>query len=338
MKNKIAFLSVLLLVSTMMLGSLPGDAEARTEYDTILRIATQAHEEIKIQLNRSDSVPADVERMFKEGTSELDKLKEAIRNENPEAAKRHFLSAMDIFKKISHMASDRPSVEAAMTDAAPVRPDLKSALERIEKYFTNLKNIARTHDANVDFSELSELFNLTKQQIREGSYDDAQKSIDKINRLIADIKSKLREASQEKASDRAKQFAQQYLDRLDKIIAEAEELGYPADVVDKLKEAKEKLSESSNPRQIIDEIKRILSIKEQLDLSKFDRIISRADQIEEKINELSNIDGIDSVQIDDARAMIVEIRSNVDERNYDSAQSLLRTLTDLLKSLQNSVN
>ena len=338
MKNKIAFLSVLLLVSTMMLGSLPGDAEARTEYDSILRIATQAHKEIKIQLDRSDSVPANVERMFQEGTSELNALKEAIRNEDPEAAKRHFLSAMNIFKQISHMVSDRPATEAAMTDTASVRPELKSALERTEKYLINLKNIARTHGTDVDFSQLDELLNLAKQQIREDNYADAQNSIKEINRLIIDIKSKLREASQEKASDRAKQFAQAYLDRLDKMITEAEELGYPIDIIEKLKAAKEKLSESSDPRQIIEEIKRILSIRDQLDLSKFDRIISRADQIEEKINELSNMNEIDSAQIEDARMMLSDLRSSVDERNYDIAQSLLRTLTDMLKTMQNSVN
>ena len=122
------------------------------------------------------------------------------------------------------------------------------------------------------------------------------------------------------------------------MIEEAEELGYPADIIDKLKAAKEKLSESSDPRQIIEEIKRILSIRDQLDLSRFDRIISRADQIEEKINELSTIDGIDPNQIEDVRVMISELRSNVDERNYDGAQSLLRIITDTLKSLQNSVN
>ena len=336
MKNRIAFLSVLLLVSTMMLGSLPGDAEARTEYNSILRIATQAHEEIKIQLSRSDSIPADVEIMFKEGTSELDALKEAIRNEDPEAAKQHFLSAMNIFKKISHMASDRPTAEAAMTDAVSDRPDLKSALERTEKYFINLKNIARTHGTDVDFSQLDDLFNLAKQQIREENYTDAQNSIKEINRLIIDIKSKLREASQAKASDRAKQFAQAYLDRLDKMIAEAEDLDYPADVIEKLKAAKEKLSESSDPRQIIEEIKRILSIKDQLDLSKFDRIISRADQIEEKINELSSIAEADSDQIEEARIILSELRANVDERNYENAQSLLRTLTDMVKTLQSS--
>lgn len=338
MKNKIAFLSVFLLVSTMMLGSLPGDAEARTEYNSILRIATQAHEEIKIQLSRSDSIPADVERMFKEGTSELDALKEAIRNEDSEAAKRHFLSAMNIFKKISQMASDRPSIEAAMTDAVSDRPDLKSALERTEKYFINLKNIARTHGTDVDFSQLDELFNLAKQQIREENYTDAQNSIKEINRLIIDIKSKLREASQAKASDRAKQFAQAYLDRLDKMIVEAEELGYPVDVIEKLKAAKEKLSESSDPRQIIEEIKRILSIKDQLDLSRFDRIISRADQIEEKIDILSAAEGIDTNEIENARSLLSELRTNVDNRNYDIAQSLLRTLTDTLRSLENSVS
>ena len=70
MKNKFAFLGVFLLVSTMMLGSLPNDAEARTEYDTILRIATQAHNEIKIQLDRTDRVSDEVKILFKEGTQE----------------------------------------------------------------------------------------------------------------------------------------------------------------------------------------------------------------------------------------------------------------------------
>ena len=135
MKNRFAFLGVLLLVSTMMLGSIPIEAEARTEYDTILRIASQAHEEIKIQLDRADSVPDDIQRLFQDGTDELNSLKEAIRNEDPESSKKHFLNSMNIFKKISHMISDRPTAESAMADRAPVRPDLKSALDRTEKYF-----------------------------------------------------------------------------------------------------------------------------------------------------------------------------------------------------------
>lgn len=338
MKNKIAFLGIFLLVSTMMLGSLPNEAEARTEYDTILRIASQAHQEIKIQLDRTDRVPDEIQRLFQDGTNELNALKEAIRNEDPESAKKHFLNSMNIFKKISHMISDRPAAESAMVDRAPVRPDLKSALERTEKYFINLKNIARTHGTDVDFSQLNDLFDLTKQQLREENYDEAQKSINQINRLIVDINSKLREAAQQKATDRAKVFAQKYLDRLDTIIAQAEELDYPSDVIDKLKEAKEMLSESSDPREIINEIRRILSIQEQFDLSKFDRIISRADQIEEKINDLAIRDGIDSEEIDNARSLLSELRDSINDRNYDDAQSLLRTLTDTLRSITNSVS
>lgn len=336
MKNRIAFLGVLLLVSTMMIGSIPNEAEARTEYDTILRIATQAHDEIKIQLDSSDRIPNEIQRLFSDGTNELNALKEAIRNDDPEASKKHFLTTMDIFKKISHMISDRATPEVTTGDSAPVSSDLKSALDRTEKYYINLKNIARTHGTDVDFSQLNELFNLAKQQIREGNYDAAQKSINQINRLIVDINSKLREAAQVKASDRAKAFAQQYLDRLDSIITQAEELGYPVDIIEKLIEAKKMLSESSDPREIIDEIRTILSIQEQFELSKFDRIISRADQIEEKINELSAKEGIDPIKIDEARKLISELRSSVDERNYDDAQSILRILTDSLKDLVNS--
>ena len=69
--------------------------------------------------------------MFQEGTNELDALKEAIRNEDPEAAKQHFLSAMNIFKKISTYLSDRLRV-ISMVDAVSVRPDQKVPLKELK--------------------------------------------------------------------------------------------------------------------------------------------------------------------------------------------------------------
>lgn len=327
-----AYLSVLLFASIMILGPTLGQAEARTEYDSILRIATQAHEEIKVQLSRSDSVRADVEEMFREGTDELDALKEAIQNEDPESAKRHFLLAMGIFKKISQMDSETSSPATGFRDDL-VRHDLKSKLDRTEGYFIKLKNIATTHGADVDFLELDQLFDLAKQQFSEGDYEGTKESIKEIKGLISDIKEKLKESSQAKASDRAKQFAQKYLEKLDALIIEATELDYPPEVVEKLKAAKEKLSQSSDPRQIIEEIKQILSIKEQLDLSRFNKIISQANQIEQQINELVTMEKIDSVQAGDMMTVLAELRTTMDDRNYDVAESVLKNLTDTLDTL-----
>ena len=60
--------------------------------------------------------------------------------------------------------------------------------------------------------------------------------------------------------------------------------------------------------------------------------------MEEKIDIISTAEGIDSNEIENVRSLLSELRSNVDNRNYDAAQSLLRTLTDALRSLENSVS
>ena len=335
MRNKVTFFGFFLLIVTIMLGYIPNQAQASVEAESLLRIASQAHEELNTQLNRTDNVPNEIKRLFQQGTDGLDALKEAIGNEDASSSREHFLSTMEIFKKITYMISDQPSAEVSL-DAISLRPDHQSELERMEKYVVSLKTLTERHGIDIDFTEIDGLFDLAKQQIREEHYDDAKKSIDQVKYQIIDINKILREEAQQKTADRARTFAQQYLERLDKIISEAEELGYPADVVNKLKEAKEKLSESSNPNQINQEIKQILPIKQQFELFKFERIISKANQIEEKLDNISITDEINSSIIEDARSLMIELRIHIEERNYDDAQSILRILTSMLKTLENS--
>ncbi len=324
--TRAVFLGLLLLVCA---AGVPG-AMAAAEYETILRIATHAHEEIKLQLAGTDDVPASVETLFQDGAGELDALKAAIENDDAESAERHFLATMDIFKKIPHMISGGDIRHAD----AGIEPDLKSVLERSERFITKLKNIAVTHGIDADFSQLDGLLGLAQQQVGRGDGEGAVASIAEINALLPDIESKLEESSQQRASDRAKTFAQQYVDTLDKIIADAEELGYYS-IVDKLESAKEKLSQSSDPRLIIDEIKQVLSIKEQLDLSQFEVMLSRAVQIDRDLDVLQSIDGVDYEATLAAKKMIDELRAHIDEGSYDEAQSLLTILEDHLDDILN---
>lgn len=324
--------AVLLFAAAALLVSGTAGADA-IEYDVVLRLAEQAHGEISVQLEGAD-VPPDVQRLFDVGTGELAALREAIGTDDHDASERHFLSAMDTFKKLSHMISESRAGEIA-DDGAPAA-DLESTLERIGKYLANLKNIARTHGTDVDFSELNGLLGLARQQIHDGDRAAARESIREINGLIVEVDSELRITAQQAASDRAQQFARQYLDMLDEMVAQAEDLGYPDDVTDAFRAARQDLAESSDSRQIIDEIKRIMSLKEQFDASKSDRIALRADQIEERLDELSVLDGVRADEIEDARGLVSELRSSVRDGDHDEAQSLLRMLTYALKSLENS--
>ena len=314
----------MIFVLFLVPGVLTSAAQTESDPDIILVIAAQAHEEIRTQLDGAGDIPGGVAELFREGTGELDALREAVAREDP-AARTHFLAAMDIFKKVSHMISGGTASEADRNTG----PDPKSSLDRAAKYIASLKGIAATHGITVDFAQLDQLSALAQRQIRDGMYNDAQKSVLQINMQVADIEPRIEQAAQKTASDRARQFAQGHLDGLRQIIADARELGYPSDVIAKLDDARAKLSESSDPDQIIEEIKWILSIKEQVEHSKIDAILAQADRINAAVNALAAT-GADADHIADLRGLLSDLQSSIAERNHEGAQSLLRTLTAML--------
>ncbi|NIP61237.1 MAG: hypothetical protein GWN56_14035, partial [Nitrosopumilaceae archaeon] len=72
----------------------------------------------------------------------------------------------------------------------------------------------------------------------------------------------------------------------------------------KLENLKEKLSIATDPHDIVEKIKEIISIKKQFELTKNDRIESRVIQIEKTINRLSQIEGVDSEKIESAKEQL----------------------------------
>ena len=59
-----------------------------------------------------------------------------------DSARKHFQEAMRIFKQISHMLSDRPSVAQTDSSVDSIKArELKGNLERIIQYVNSLKNI-----------------------------------------------------------------------------------------------------------------------------------------------------------------------------------------------------
>lgn len=332
----IATLGLLVLVVSMIFGGIPLSVEAQADPSILLKIASQAKRQIERQISNQD-VPNEVQKLFEEGTAQVDSLKVSLEKDDLSSARKHFLSAMRIFKKISQLISQRPSVEAA-TSAAVAPRDLLSSLERMVKYLASLKTIAKRHYAGMDFSEIDRLIATAKTNIHEGNYDEAKKNIDQIKRLIIAINKTLHEQANQRKTDRAKDFAQKHLEKLASLIEEAKKQGYSLEIINKLEDAYRKLSETSDPHEIINQVRKIISIKEQFELTKIDRIEARVDQIEKKLERISQIEGIDPTQIKDAEQIFSEIKKLLSDDKHDDALHLLRTLSELLQKLENSIS
>ena len=112
---------------------------------------------------------------------------------------------------------------------------------------------------------------------------------------------------------------------------------YSEDIIAKIKEARDRLANSSDPEEIIKEVRQILSFKEQFDLTKADRIKNRLGQLEQNIEKLSANKDISNNAIAEAKKLVEKLKSQIKNGQYDAAQVTLKELTDIVRSLQNSV-
>jgi len=339
MKN-IASFGLLILVASMALGGMTSNASAQEDSPVLLKIAKRAQEQIHNQISADSSDK--VKRLFEEGTKKVNALERALGSDDADSVKENFLSAMKIFKEISrHLAtSDTVSDVASQAESASVRDtvrDPSNLLQRLQGYVDSIKTIAKKHNASIDFSELDELFAKAKQQISDHQFALALETLHKIKETIVEVKKELREEASKHESQRANEYAKKYLEQLDRLIEHAKKQGVADEIIEKLETAKENLSSADNPREIIKEIRKIISIKDQFELTKNDRLESRVLQVEKTLSRLSQIDGVDQSDLDDARKILENIKRHLSEGESDAANDLLRDLAKQLREIKNSL-
>ena len=337
--KKLTSYALLVLVASITFSGILPNVEAQDDPRALLKLVNQAENQIKRQISSMDTVSDDIQKLLRQGSVEAKALEESIQERDVDSARKHFQEAMRIFKQISHMLSDRPSVAQtdSFTDSVKTR-ELKGNLERIIQYVNSLKNIANREKADINFSEINSLIDSAKSQIIDGNYDQAYDTLEKLKSLSSDANQSMRDYASKKASDRARDYASDYLEKLDRLIEQAKNLGQPDEVITELEAAREDLSNASSTTEIVEKIRKIISIKKQFELTKSDRIESRVSQIEKILDRLSNIDGIDTGSIDSAKKMADEIKGMLSDGEFESAQELLRDLTDDVKELQKSIS
>ncbi len=233
---------LLALIVSMVFSGIPISVEAQADPSILLKIALQAQKQIETQIS-NQQVSDEVQKLFEEGSAEVDSLKDSLENDDISSARNHFLSAMKIFKKISQMILERSTVEA-VTSVSNTAHSLSSDLERVIKFLSKLKAIANKHDSGVDFSEIDRLISITKSNIHDGNFDEAKKNIVQIKRLLSDIKTTLIAQANESKTARAKDFAQKHLEKLANFIEKIKKL----EGIDpsQIQEAERILSEAKN--------------------------------------------------------------------------------------------
>ncbi|MBI5859879.1 MAG: hypothetical protein HZB73_04155 [Nitrosarchaeum sp.] len=331
--KQITSLVLLILVSSMILGGITNTAQAQTDPSILLKIAKHAQKQLENQINQGSSDKT--KQLFKEGIQQVNALEESLKNNDTDSAKKYFLSTMKIFKEISQQLTNPQSSQSEMATLKATVEDPSADLLRMQDYVDNLKTIAKKYSTSIDFSELDDLFLTAKKQIVDKQFDDALQTINKIKQITVDFNNEIRGHASQQEQSRAKEYAQKYLEQLDRLIENAKNQGLSEDIIQKLETARENLSSATDPHEIIKQIRKIISIKEQFELTKNDRLESRVMQVEKILLKLSNSDRLSQVDLEDAKKTLQTIKRHLAQGEFETANELLRSLATLLEQFQN---
>lgn len=203
-----------MLVVSMVFSGIPISIEAQKDPNILLKLALQAQKEVKQQISSNSS--DEVKRLFEQASRQVILLEQSLKKDEISSAKQHFLNAMNTFKRITSMLSDRSTERLQSADVAtsstPQR-DYNSDLERIKKFIATLKSIARSQ--SVSFDEADNLVTQAEKQISENDYSGLQITLEQLNVVLKDIQKELRKHTSQTAFDRTIKFFSDMLDRLE---------------------------------------------------------------------------------------------------------------------------
>ena len=329
--KSISFFVILVLTGTLALGGMTNMVFAQDDPSILLKIAKRAQEKIQNQISSFSS--EETKKLFEEGQKGIEALEVALSKDDLTLAKKEFLSTMKIFTQISHqLASNQsPQIESKVN---PTSPSPLNDLLRMQGYVNSLKSISKNHNATIAFSPLDELFAGAKTQIKNNQFVEATETIQEIKKTISNLKEKLRQQASQQESNRAQTFAQKYLKQLDRLIDHSKKTGISEDILQKLENSRESLILAISPTDIINEVRNILLIQKQHDLSENKLLELRIIQTEKTIQEISNSGQFTQNTIQGMNKNIETIKNHLDKREFERATELLKALETILEKIQ----
>lgn len=330
--KSIAIYGILILTVSLVFGGMTNTVSAQENPWILVKIAKRAQDQIQIQI--SNDSPKEIKKLFEEGKKEAEAIEESISTNDLTSAKEHFLSTMRIYTEISRQLATTQVSHPETNRTQTTQPNPSNDLLRMYSYVNNLKGIAKNHNSTIDFSELNELFVIARNQINSNQFNEASQTIHEIKKNIIDINVELRQQASHQESNRAQAFAQKYLKQLDRLIELAQDTGKSEDIIQKLEVARESLTLATSPGNIIKEVRNILLLQQQFELSESKLLELRIMQIEKTILGLSNSDQINPDPIKEINETLQTIKDHLSKSEFDQANELLGSLTPLLEKIQ----
>jgi hypothetical protein len=259
MKTVLAF--VLMAIAVSMVVGTPL-ALADTKLDSLVNIAIQARSQIKLQLDKMTSVSDETRSLYNQGNAETELLISAATQGDVAQAKQHFMSAMKTFKQISLTFSEQTQPQVALKQTPPPVPpapgeiDYENSIKRIEAFTNKLKGQTAKNGIVVDFTRIDSLIQLSKTSLADGDRPTLEKAFAELKNAIIDAQNTIKETIAQRANDRAREFANSYITKIDTILARANDLGLSNEDISKLVKAKEEILSANDPNQIIIIVKR----------------------------------------------------------------------------------
>lgn len=334
--KSLVFFSLFILTIGMIMGNTTNNAYAQDDIGILLKITKHTQEQIsnQISINSSDRIHA----LFGNGTDEITALEQSVQNNDVDSAKKHFLSAMKLFTEISRELELSDNLSQTKLDSTKITvKDPSNDLQRLQDYVDNLKIITSNHNVTIDFSEQDELFDKAEQQISNHQFIIAHETLDTIRETLVEVNKKIREESSIQESQRALEYAQKYLEQLDRLIENAKKQGISVEAIEQLETSKQSLASAQIPSEIIKEIRKILLIKDKYALTNNDLLESKILEIEKTLTRLSQVNGIDPDALYGAENSLQNIKTHVQEGELDMADLQLINLTKQLEEIEYSI-
>jgi len=328
----IAIFGMLILTVSLVFGGMTNNTWAEEDLSILTKIATRAQDQIQSQITKNSS--EGIQKLFEEGKKEVEAIDESLLVNDLTSAKEHFLSAMRIFTEISRQLATTQIPNTETNTTQTTQPNPSNDLLRMYSYVNNLKAIAKNHNSPIDFSQINEQFDMARNQINSNYFSEASQTINEIKKSIIDINAELRQQASHQESNRAHVFAQKYLKQLDRLIELAHDTGKSEDIILKLEAAKESLILATSSSEIITEVRSILLLQQQFELSESKLLELRVIQIEKTILGSSSADQTNPDPINEINKTLQTIKDHLSKGEYDQAIELLGSLTTLLEKIQ----
>jgi hypothetical protein len=335
MRQILSFVLIALVAS--MVAGLPATF-ADSKLDSLVNIATKARTQVKFQLERSQTTSDELKTLFEKGNQQTEMLISAVRQNDVAQAKYHFLEAMKIFKQVSVDLSGPPqetvSLKAAqVSQVAPeTMTNYKNDIDRTEKYVYMLKDLARKNSFTIDFSKVDALIQNARSSLAGNDIPSLEKVYVELRAALADIQNSIKQQTEQQQNNRAKEFANSYIAKIDAMLAQARQMGLSEDDVAKLIKAKEEIASSTDPNMLIVKIKQHSVKISQSEISVNQRILAEASKLDSKLADLKPYsDDTIKPKFDAAKRIVAELKA---QTSADEAAKLLRSLDSSIKEIE----